>query len=352
MRNYSRNPFSSSGSSSGFSGNPAGRPSTWKIIVAAIVVVVLAGLFLGSCKSVNRTGPTEVALIRNGGWLDDKTIRTVRPPESQFTVSGLFSEVRKYISNKEQRFYTITTDPNRADNPSATFVEVPTKDGVQVRIEATTLFNTSFTGEDQDPLLREFDQRFGNRKFKDSGSGKELYVWEGNDGFSAFLDTIFRPVLVSTIREEIGGLKCADLVSSCALINQDTSKASTSVSGQDNQDSFQKVADEVQTKLQKRVEDALDGLYLENFSFQIARVELPGNVQTAINEAQSAFASIAQQRANSEAAKFEAQRARQLAKQYRNAPSLAQIEIAKILKDSNATVIMGGGDYGFNLKGK
>lgn len=328
----------------------------WISALALGLGVLIVAVLIGSCSGLTRTGPTEVALIRNGGPLDSKDIRTVKPPEAAYSVNGMWSEVRKYIASNEQRFYTITTDPDRADNPSATFVEVPTKDGVQVKIEATTLFHTAFTGEDEDPLLREFDERFGNREFRESGSDDAKYVWDGNDGFSAFLDTIFRPVLVSTIREEIGGLNCADLVSSCALIQQgNNADGQPNLTGktEDANESFQEVADAVQAKLATRVTSALGGPYLEDFSFQIARVELPENVQGAIDQAQSAFADIAQQRANAQAAKFEAERGEQLIKQYREAPALAQIEIARILSESDngSTIILdSGSELGLNVK--
>lgn len=342
-------------------------PSAWKGAVAIIVmivgVVLLIGLVIGGCKSLTRTGPGEVAVIRNGGPLDSKDIRTTLPPETGFAFQGLFSSKRTYIADDQQRFYTISSDPDRADNPSATSIVVPTRDGVQVSIEGTTNFHTTFTGDGataeeceaaglpedcKDPNLWLFDERFGNRTFTESGSDDSLHVWEdGDTGWSAFLDAQFRPVLVSTFREEIGSLDCAELVSSCALIQQGAESAGNNLAGlkvpeNDSEASFQEVAAAVQSKLDTRLQAALGGTFFADFQVQIEKVVLPEEVQDKINTAQAAFAGIAEQRANAEAAKFEALRAKRLAQQYEKSPVLGQIEIAKVLEGSNATIILDG----------
>jgi regulator of protease activity HflC (stomatin/prohibitin superfamily) len=310
----------------------------------AAALVFGGGLVIGACNSLDSTGPTEVAVVQNGGPLDAKDQREVVGPSSGWMVPGLFSGWHVYPSADEQRFYTVTTDEGRADSPTATTIAVPTKDGVQVSLEATTFFRTAFTGEDDDPLLREFDLSYGNREF----DGK--HVWDGSDGWAAFLDAQFRPVLENTVREEIGRFDCAQLVSSCALIQAGQSGEidfeQVAEAGDSNQSNFDRVQDAIQTKLAERIDATLGGPYLEGIEFRMARITLPGDVQAAIDEAQSSFAAVATERANYEKSKFEAQRLSRLARQYEKSPALAMKETAESLaNNSEATIILGGEEF-------
>jgi len=312
--------------------------------VAFVAVVTLIGVGCGAIKSADRTGPTEVAVVYNGGPFDSKDQRMVVGPSSSWQIPGLYSTWRKYIHESEQRYYTIRPGAADADNSEAE-VEVPTKDGVQVQIEGTTNFHTGFTGEEDDPNLEEFDQRFGNRKFGDK------YVWE-EGGWDLFLNAQVRPVLVSTFREEIGGLDCAELVSSCALIQQNTT-GNGSVDGEveDASGNFEQVATAVEDKLATRMEDALGGPYLQDFQVNIERVRLPEDVQTKINTAQAAFADVSTQRARAESAKFEAQRIRETAEAL-DTPGAAAVELAKIYAeacDSGATCVIDASAQGLGL---
>ena len=326
----------------------------WSVVgLVAILVGII--LLVGGCQSLNRPGPTQVALIRNGGPFDNKSIRTVRPPGSSYAVSGLASEPRMYIAGNEQRYYRISSDPSLGNQSGADLIKVPTKDGVNVEVDAQVLFRTGFTtpsGELTDEsrtLLEAFDTQYGNRDYA-SKTGGTHKVWEGNDGWNAFLDTIFRPVVENAFREQIGSVNCADLVSSCALVQSSAGQVKApTFTAQDNRANFERIQKGVQDQIEAGIKSALGDDYLVDFRVQLTKVTLPETVQNAIDEAQASFAQIAQARAKKTQAEFEAEANERLAAAYRNNPNLALIQAIKELKGSNATVILGNPGTGFNI---
>ena len=68
-------------------------------------------------------------------------------------------------------------------------------------------------------MLGDFYRKFGVRTFNG------LHPYEGDDGWSAFLDQQFRPVLDNALREEIGRYNCAELNASCSLVQASTGNA-------------------------------------------------------------------------------------------------------------------------------
>jgi hypothetical protein len=331
------------------------------IIIAAFIFLVL---FFGSCSSLNRPGPTQIAVVRNGGPFDSKDIREVRGCSSKYAISGLASEPRMYIAGNENRYYKVSSDPSLGNQSGADFIKVPTKDGVLVEVDAQITFRSNLTdescnltpGDDQYKYLAEkFDTVYGNRKFaaKDGDSHK---VWEGNDGWNAFLDTIFRPVVENSFREQIGAVNCADLVSSCALVQSTNQEVSTTrnaegvrVKSQDNRENFEAIQNEVQKQLATGVNSALGDEYLAGFKMQFTKVTLPKQVQAAIDTAQASFADIAKARAQKIQANFQAEANERLASAYLNNPSLAYIKAVETLKDSTATIILGEPGTGLTL---
>jgi regulator of protease activity HflC (stomatin/prohibitin superfamily) len=324
-------------------------------LVAIVACIVGLVLFIGGCESLNRPGPTEVALIRNGGPFSSKDIREVRAPASSYAISGLASEVRMYIAGCEQRYYKVSSDPSLGNKSGADLIKVPTKDGVNVEVDAQVLFRTGFTDpktckltEDQEALLERFDTQFGNRSFasKDGGTHK---VWEGNDGWNAFLDTILRPVVENAFREQVGSVNCADLVSSCALVQSSSQEVPVSFTASDNRKNFERIQQGVQTQIATGVLESLGDDFLTDFHVQLTKVTLPDTVQTAIDEAQASFAQIAEARAKKTQAGYEAEANERLSAAYRNNPILGYIQAIKELKGSNATVIVGEPGTGLNI---
>src|SRR5215208_3882892 len=203
-----------------------GAPSSGGRRVLGGVVMIGAGLAALLCLIVvlsgfARTGPNEVGVVYNGGPLDKKTQRQLIPPASGLTWTGWLSQdPRLYPSEGSPRRYIITSTPGRGDRVGVDDLRVPTADGIDIGLEAKISFTTGFTGEENDKLVKEFDARFGNRTYPVPGQAGRLHPWEGDEGFGAFLDTEFRPVLDNALRETIGRFKCSELISSCALLQQ------------------------------------------------------------------------------------------------------------------------------------
>ncbi len=329
----------------------------WGMVVAVIVGIILFGVFLGSCGSLNgsKSGPTQVIVERNGGPFDSKTIRGVKGPASSISIHGLYTQNRHYIAGNEKRYYKVSSDPSLGEKSGADYIQVPTKDGVNVAVDAQLIFSTAFTspdGEFSEPyqeLVKKFDTSYGNRNYK-AKDGDSKKVWDGNDGWNAFLDTMFRPVVENAFREQIGAVNCADLVSSCALVQSSENQKSFAIANaKDNQKNFELIQTNVQEQLQRGINTALGDEYLTGFGVQITKITLPESVQTAIDTAQASFAQIAEARAQNIQSKYQAESNERLADAYAQSPALAQIKMAEILQDSTATIILGDPGVGYNL---
>src|SRR5450432_3876197 len=83
------------------------------VLPLVIALVVLVGLIavVSVVSGFDKTQGGEVAVIRNGGPLDNHKVRQVIEPASALTWTGLFSTAHKYPA--QQRFYTITSDAGR-----------------------------------------------------------------------------------------------------------------------------------------------------------------------------------------------------------------------------------------------
>jgi len=227
-------------------GRPPGQSRGVLVGVAAIGIGLLVIiLLLVALSSLARTGPNEVGVVYNGGPLDKKTQRQLIPPSSGLTWTGWLSQdPRLYPSEGSPRRYLVTSEGQGGDRPGVDVVRVPTSDGIDVGLEAKISFTTAFTGQPDDQVVKTFDARFGNRTFP-TPEGDRLHPWEGDDGFAAFLDTEFRPVLDNAVRETIGTFRCEDLVSSCALIGQSRNVRVASDSGAETNANLLKVQDAV-----------------------------------------------------------------------------------------------------------
>jgi hypothetical protein len=336
-------------------------------IVAFVIFIWAIIILVGALDSINKTGPTTVAVIRNGGPFQAKTIREVRGPAEGTKISGLFSQVRDYIAGNETRYYTVSSDPSLGDTSGSDFIKVPTRDGVNVALDAQITFYTNFTNksgeitpcnEETDCsgfkyLVEKFDTSYGNRQFA-SKTGGEHHVWEGNTGWNAFLDSIFRPVVENAFREQIGSVDCADLVSSCALVQSSVegAEANAKFTPQDNRTHFQEIQDNVQNEIESDIKKALGSEYLVGFHVQLTKVELPKEVQGAIDAAQSNFAQIAEARAQKEQAQYKAEANEIISKSLLSNPNLTYLKAVEALKNSTATIILGEPGMGLNIGGK
>src|SRR5215207_7837027 len=243
-------------------------------LVALICLIIVASGF-------SRTGPNEVGVVYNGGPLDKKTQRQLIAPSSGLTWTGWLSQdPRLYPSEGSPRRYIITSSPGRGDRVGVDVLRVPTEDGVDVGLEAKISFTTAFTGVGDDKLMKEFDARFGNRTYPFPGGGPRLHPWDGDEGFGAFLDTEFRPVLDNALRETIGRFRCDELVSSCALLSN-KGGALDQKSGAATNANLVAVQKAIGDALNDDLASNLGGSYFKNVQVVVSAVRLPDRVQTA-----------------------------------------------------------------------
>lgn len=314
-------------------------------VVAIIVLLIVVSSF-------SRTGPNEVGVVYNGGPLDKKTQRQLIPPASGLTWTGWLSQnPRLYPSEGSPRRYIITSDPGRGDRAGYDLVRIPTADGIDVGLEAKISFTTAFTGDPSDSLIKEFDARFGNRTYPVPGSGERLHPWDGDDGFGAFLDTEFRPVLDNALRQTIGRFRCEQLVSSCALVgnNGSSSKPLDSSSGAKTNANLLQVQDAIAKSLADDLNGNLGREYFKQVQVIVSGVRLPQQVQTAVDEAQAQFAEVNKSKADLQKARIRKQVNDTLGRSYDNCPACAQIDALKsIPANVNAISLGGSGSIALN----
>jgi hypothetical protein len=213
------------------------------VLVAGFAAFVVIGLIvlIGILHGFSKTSGGEVAVVRNGGPLDNHRIRQTIQPASGLTWIGWWSSVHKYPA--QQRFYTITAEAGRGERAGVDVVHTPTSDGVNVGLEGTLYFTLN-----TDPVtLRTFDDRFGTRKFRGL-DGVVRAAYDGDDGWSGFLDQIVRPVIDNDLREQINSFRCSELVSSCSLVQNAGSRVPVR-GGQSNNGNIAKVQDAINSSL-------------------------------------------------------------------------------------------------------
>ncbi|SEG91494.1 Regulator of protease activity HflC, stomatin/prohibitin superfamily [Nonomuraea solani] len=289
-----------------------------RIALAVIGTLIAIPLLIGVIGGLERTSGGEVAVVRDGGPLDDNKVRQVIDPGSGLTWVGLWSSTHPYPA--QQRFYTITADARRATALGVDVVTVPSSDGVNLGIEGTLYFTLNL---DQDTLKR-FDDKYGTRTFR-AQDDQSLYPWDGDEGWSAFFGQAVRPVIDNALRGQIGTMRCAELVSSCALLE------SASLKPQDGNASIAKVQEAVNASLARDLPATLGGEFLTGLRFTLVKVTLPVEVQQAVDRSLAASAAVSEAQARVAQAKAEsaANQARQDG--YDKCPACAEIEKLKSL---------------------
>ncbi len=325
-------------------GRPPGPSHGVAIGVAAIgiglLVIIAALVALGS---LSRTGPNEVGVVYNGGPLDKKTQRQLIPPASGLTWTGWLSQdPRLYPSEGSPRRYIITSTPGRGDRVGVDDLRVPTADGIDVGLEAKISFTTGFTGQPDDALVKEFDARFGNRTYPVPGQTGRLHPWEGDEGFGAFLDTEFRPVLDNALRETIGRFRCDELVSSCALLSNKGGSLDQR-SGAKTNANLVAVQKAIGDALNDDLSSNLGGSYFKSVQVVVSAVRLPDRVQTAVNDAQAQFAEVNKANADLQKARIRKKVNDALGRSYKNCPACAEIDALKSIPANVTAISLGGG---------
>jgi hypothetical protein len=320
-------------------------PKYGRRLGAALVLVVC---IVGTTGCMTTPNAGEIGVVRNGGPFDNHNIRQVVPNGSGNTWNGWFSSTHYYPVDSQQRFFKMERcyGQDKCDADAAA-VTVPTSDGVEVTIEGTFYLNTVFNNAKGGvAAVKAFDTQFATRTFGSDGQ----HAYDGNGGWASFLGAIVEPIVVNNLRETVAGVQCAELVSSCALVQNQTGDAEAAaklVTGKNNAANVARVQDAVSTGLANDLDSTLKRRYFGNIAFKLNRVVLPGKVQNAINDAQSAFAAVsqAQARIRSAQADAEANAARQAG--YDKCQTCARIDAIKALPRGLTAL---GGNFALAVK--
>jgi regulator of protease activity HflC (stomatin/prohibitin superfamily) len=315
----------------------SGRSRALLVLTTLVAMVAVLVALIVITTSFDRTQGGEVAIVRNGGPFDNNRIRQVLPPASARTWTGLFSHSHKYPA--QQRFYTITSDASRGDKSGVDVEQDPTSDGVEVGIEGTIYFTLN-----TDPVtLRTFDDKYGTREYL--GVDRVYrHAWDGDEGFATFLDQIVRPVISNDLREQIGDFRCSELQASCALVQNNGTKAvSLTGQGQKNNVNIAKIQDSINTSLAADLNSTLGGDFITGVRFNLAKITLPTKVQDAINDAQAAFAAVTEAQARVAQASADAAANRQRELGYKQCPACATIDALKAIPPTITTFAPGSG---------
>src|SRR5215212_1416955 len=300
------------------------------LVVGVVVALVLVITAIGWVMAFERTKGGEVAIIRNGGPFDNNRIRGYLPEASSRQNIGLWSSAHKYPS--QQRFYKLSSDATESDSGLVDHVVVPTSDGINVSIEGTVYFRLNT----EEAVLKDFDNKFGTRTF----GGRHPY--DGDEGFSNFLNTIIRPVIDNNLRKEIGSVRGADVNPSIALVqNQgDPSKISAD-QGQKANQRIAEVERSVNEGLEADIREQLGGDYLVDIRFTMNKAVPPPEIQQAINRAQSAFAGVSQAQAKLRKAEIEAKANEVRQQGYQRCPACARIDMLRAIPSTLKTFAPG-----------
>jgi hypothetical protein len=334
------------GTDAGAGGTTAPRPRGRRVLLGlgTALVVLLGAVVPGFAYAAGFTKADggHVIVVRNGGPFDDNSVRQVIQPNSSLTSTGLFSSEHPYPST--QRNFKVS---GQEDADSNEVINVPTKDGVLVGVEGTFYFDVNYTDE---KVMKAFDDKFGTRTYPVSG-GDRQYAWQGDEGWSAFLNFTLGNLVQNVLRQEIGNVECADLVASCSLAANSSAQAAAVVvdpnaNGNQTINGVQAAVNEAFTK---DVDEVLGVALLVNPRFVLSKVDLPQNVQDAINQAQAAFAGVTESQAALQRAQIDAQANAARQSGYNSCPTCAQIDILKSLPSGLTTYAPG---TGFSVTGQ
>jgi hypothetical protein len=311
---------------------------TGKVGALLVVIIAVIGVLVWQNSSYDSTDGGHVAIVRNGGPFDNTRIRQVLPASSGRTNIGLFSSMHPYPTS--QRFYTISSSGNGDSDESVT---VPTADGVQVGIEGSAYFTLNTSPDSGYRVLKDFDNKYGTRTFRCIGSSERRDVWDGDAGFSCFLDQVVAPVINNDLRVSIGGVRCAELVASCSLVqNASASQVDPTKIGQGNVQ-LAKIESEISQGLADDLNSTLGGPFFADVRFNLAKVDLDPAVQKAISAAQAKFAQVSAAAADLKQAQIQAQTNEQRQKGYNACKTCQQIDILKALPGGLTTLVLGTG---------
>jgi hypothetical protein len=315
---------------------PAKGPRGVRILIALGIaaVVLFAAVIPGIAFATGYTKADggHVIVVRNGGPFDDNSIRQVIQPNSGLTSTGLFSAQHPYPST--QRNFKVSGAKNADSNE---VINVPTKDGVLVGVEGTFYFDVNYNDE---KVMRAFDDKFGTRTYP-TPDGSSTYAWDGDAGWSAFLEFTLGNLVQNVLRQEIGNVECSDLVASCSLAANSSAQAAAIDPKANGNRTISQVQQAVNDGFTQDVDSVLAVPILIHPRFVLSKVDLPSNVQDAINKAQAAFAGVTESQAALQRAQIDAKANAARQSGYNSCPTCAQIDILKALPPGLTTYAPG-----------
>lgn len=328
------------------------KPILLTVAAACFGVWLLSfGIYALTKRSAPQSG--EIGVVRNGSaplwvfdWFDNHKIRGVIPNGAGSTALGLGSSVHYYPVEEQQRFFRLQTCEDKdhqatpCEGADDVAITIPTSDGVSVGVEGTFYLNTGFNNTNTGlNLLKKFDTQFGTRTWGED----HLYAWDGTGGWKAFLASNVEPVIANNLRQTIAGVSCAELVSSCALVQNSNLTQTVSLSqSKANLNNVNAVQEKVNAGLQTDLNNTLQDPYFKNVRFKLTHVDLPGEVQRAIDKAQASFAQVTQAQAQVKSASLEAQANEKKQHGYEHCPACAQIDELKAIPSTLQTYAPGG----------
>lgn len=104
-----------------------------------------------------------------------------------------------------------------------------------------------------------------------------------------------------------------------------------------------RIQDSINTSLAADLQSTLGGPFITDVRFNLVRIALPTEVQSAINRAQAAFAAVTESQAKVEQARAEALANEQRQKGYQQCPACATIDSLRAIPPTVTTFAPGGG---------
>lgn len=309
--------------------NTRQQPDTKGIAVGclAIIAAILAAAFIVwpgvvAIWSWTKTDGGHVAVIRDGGPFDDNAIRGVLPASSALTWTGLYSQVHEYPA--QVRYYDIV--PVGDDRPGVNAYRTPTRDGVDIGLSARLNFSLNL----DETTLRKFDDAFGTRTYATVDGTQRLAPWEGDEGFATWLDTVIKPIIEETLRQQVASVDCEELQASCALVrNTDPNAVQAASSNNNNAETLQRIQNNVNGALASNIAVRLGGDYLTNIQFSLTGVDLPASIRQRIEGAQAEFAGASAAQARLNQARLDADTNAERQRGYNQCPTCAEIDRIK-----------------------
>ena len=264
----------------------------------ALGTVLLLFVVIGGCASVSSfkgVESSEVCIVKQGGPLDGRDVKEVRQPAEGPKFIGPFNSQHCFPSN--ERSYTFSTNAEEADAKAVDVFHTPTVDAVEVYIAGQARFRLT-----TDPaLVEKFYRSYGNRTY----DGKNAY--DGGDGWSNFLEQVFRPQLQNALRDAIGTYKCVELKNTCQYVQNTEAVTEGKVEEVNSSQNLAEVEKQVAEQLNTNIKNSLGEPYFEAVRFNITGVEFDDSVEQQVIEAQTKRTEVANARLEAQRATEEAQ---------------------------------------------